>query len=571
MTPEQTRNQSSHRRPEIELAWHRATMSGLDPGMEVRETAISEVEVRSTLTIAAGPVLDKMVDELADTRFSVLLADRTSRIVDRRVTSSSIGRALDRVLAVPGFQYLEEVSGTNSLATAFELRRPIAVTGEEHFLEALRCFCCYGAPIIHPVTHRLEGVIDVSGPVADATTLLGPFLMRAARDIEERLLEGSRGAEKQLLAEFQAHANHRRYAVVALSENLVLTNSAAVDLVKGTDHVALRAIAADLPATSPIECSLTLASGAEVCVRARAVAGSHGGALFEITEEDRTSISGPTRTRTAPVVSTPGNEPTPTGLPRTILITGEPGTGRTTTAQTMGGPACAVFDAAEAIGDEQQWFLDVRSALREDDRSVVIDNIDAVNAWLAGQLAGPVRVSRNQVVMTSAPLGELGGPHRALASLALSRHELQPLRTYPHKLAAVAKSVLAKLLPDSTIEITPSALQVLAAQPWPGNIRELRAVLEYAARGRERGMIIGSDLPDTARTGTTTTRALTLMETAERDAIVAALRASNGNRASAATELGIGRTTLYDRLRRYGIASAEPRTSVRNRNSSTHR
>ncbi|HJT95654.1 MAG TPA: hypothetical protein VJ777_27560, partial [Mycobacterium sp.] len=99
--------------------------------------------------------MDEMVDELADTRFSILLADRTSRIIDRRVNNRASGRALDRVLAVPGFQYLEELSGTNSLATTFELRRPISVTGEEHFLEALRCFCCYGAPIIHPVTHRL--------------------------------------------------------------------------------------------------------------------------------------------------------------------------------------------------------------------------------------------------------------------------------------------------------------------------------------------------------------------------------------------------------------------------------
>ncbi|MFD6059480.1 sigma-54-dependent Fis family transcriptional regulator [Rhodococcus wratislaviensis] len=571
MTSEQSRNQSTERRPEIELAWRRATMSGLDPGMEVRETAISDIEVRSTLTIAAGPVLDKMVDELADTRFSILLADRTSRIVDRRVTSSAIGRALDRVLAVPGFQYLEEVSGTNSLATAFELRRPIAVTGEEHFLEALRCFCCYGAPIIHPVTHRLEGVIDVSGPVADATTLLGPFLMRAARDIEERLLEGSRVAEKQLLAEFQAHANQRRHAVVALGENLVLTNTAAVDLVKGADHVALRAIAADLPGSAAVECSLTLSSGAEVAVRARAVSGSHGGALFEITEDHTRSTRRPSGPRSTPVLSTPENQPTPTGLSRTILITGEPGTGRTTTARTMAGPGSLVIDAAAAIGDETRWFLDVRSALREDGTSIVIDNINALSPWLAAQLAGPVRVSRNQVVLTSAPLTELGNPHQALASLALTRHELQPLRTYPHKLAGVAKSVLAELLPASTVELAPSALQLLAAQPWPGNIRELRAVLEYAARGRERGMIIESDLPEIVRMNIQTTRTLTLMETAERDAIVAALRTSHGNRAAAAAELGIGRTTLYDRLRRYGIADVEPRTSVRNRNSSTVR
>ncbi|MFC9839086.1 sigma-54-dependent Fis family transcriptional regulator [Rhodococcus sp. NPDC127530] len=570
-TSEQNPNQPTLRRPEIELAWRRATMSGLDPGMEVRETAISDVETRSTLSIAAGPVLDKMVDELADTRFSILLADRTSRIVDRRVTSSAIGRALDRVLAVPGFQYLEEVSGTNSLATAFELRRPIAVTGEEHFLEALRCFCCYGVPIIHPVTHRLEGVIDVSGPVADATTLLGPFLMRAARDIEERLLEGSRVAEKQLLAEFQAHANQRRHAVVALGENLVLTNTAAVDLVKGSDHVALRAIAADLPGTAPVERSLTLSSGTEVSVRARAVSGSHGGALFEITQEDIPRTRRTAGPSTAPVISTQDNAPPRNGLSRTILITGEPGTGRTTTARTMAGADCTVSDAADAIEDERQWFLDVRSALREDGTPVVIDNLHALSPWLADQLTAPVRVSRNQVVLTSAPLTELGTAHRALASLALTRHELQPLRSYPHKLASVAKSVLAEILPDSAVELAPSALQLLAAQPWPGNIRELRAVLQYAARGRERGMIIESDLPETVRMNTQSTRTLTLMETAERDAIVAALRASHGNRAAAAAELGIGRTTLYDRLRRYGITDAEPRTSVRNRNSSTVR
>ncbi|WP_206007059.1 sigma-54-dependent Fis family transcriptional regulator [Rhodococcus pseudokoreensis] len=544
-------------------------MSGLDPGMEVRETIISDIDVRSTLTVAAGPVLDKMVEELSDTRFSILLADRTSRIVDRRVTSQAIGRALDRVLAVPGFQYLEEVSGTNSLATAFELRRPIAVTGEEHFLEALRRFCCYGAPIIHPVTHRLEGVIDVSGPVADATTLLGPFLMRAARDIEERLLEGSRVAEKQLLAEFQAHANQKRHAVIALGENLVLTNTAAVDLIKGADHVALRAIAADLSSRAPFECSLTLASGTEVSVRARAVAGSHGGALFEITEDSSLVTrrpSGPRRSITAPA-----DEPSPTKLSRTVLITGEPGTGRTSTARSLAGAECVVFDAADAVEDDSTWFLAVRSALREADKSIVIDNIDALSPRLAAQLAAPVRVSRNPVVLAGAPLSELDNPHRALASLALTRHDLQPLRTYPHKLAGIVKSVLEDLLPNSTVELAPSALQVLATQPWPGNIRELRAVLEYAARGRDRGVIVETDLPETIRTNTNSSRTLTLMETAERDAIVAALRASNGNKAAAAAELGIGRTTLYARLRRYRISDPAPQASVRNRNSSTTR
>ena len=79
--------------------------------MEVRESRFCEVEKRSSLSVAAGPVLDKMFSELADTRFSILLTDRSSVIIDRRVNTPSVSRALDRVLAAPGFQYLKKPAG----------------------------------------------------------------------------------------------------------------------------------------------------------------------------------------------------------------------------------------------------------------------------------------------------------------------------------------------------------------------------------------------------------------------------------------------------------------------------
>nr|WP_241733168.1 helix-turn-helix domain-containing protein [Aeromicrobium phoceense] len=47
------------------------------------------------------------------------------------------------------------------------------------------------------------------------------------------------------------------------------------------------------------------------------------------------------------------------------------------------------------------------------------------------------------------------------------------------------------------------------------------------------------------------------MEEAERDAIVRALEASHGNRSAAASRLGIGRTTLYRKVRQLGIESGE--------------
>jgi len=544
-------NRTSHR-DENELAWYRAELSGLDPGMNVQERAVNEIDDRSSLTVAAEPVLDKMVDDLADTRFSILLADRSSTIVDRRVGDHTVARALDRVLAVPGFQYLEEISGTNSLATAFELRKPIAVTGDEHFLDALKVFACYGAPIIHPITHRVEGVIDVSGPVSDATALLGPFLMRATRDIEERLLEGAQVAEKLLLSEFQSYSRQRSHAIVALGENLVLTNTAAVDLVKGVDHISLRAIAADMTTFGTYEGAHVLASGQAVSIKARSVPGSNGGALFDIT---RNRDPRPRR-KTSAFSNMPAPPDASARHPqsRVLLITGEPGTGRTTSALTVAGEPNTVIDCSRTTTVPEELISSMRSALLNPDRPVVLDNLESLDARSAGMVSSAIRDSPNRVVITSTPVGELGDAHKALASLAMTRRELQPLRATPHKFAATVQSVLAGLSLDSAIDIAPSTVQKLVQHDWPGNIRELREVLTFAARGRERGTISDHDLPESIRTQAVRGRSLSLMESAERDAIVAALKSSAGNKAATAAALGISRTTLYARLRRYKIS-----------------
>lgn len=527
-------------RPEISLAWRRAALTGLDPGTDIRETApLTEVDRRSRLAMAATPVLDRMIGELADTRFSVLIADRTSTIIDRRITESGVGRALDRVLAVPGSRYVEEVSGTNSIATAYELQRPIAVTGEEHFLEALRVFCCFGAPIFHPITRRLEGVLDVSGPAADSTGLLGPFLMHAVRDIEQRLLEGSRAAEQRLLTEFQTHSRNRSHAVLVFGESLVLCNRAATDLVQTTDYELLRGLAGEIGG-GILRQPLTLRSGSQVMVTATAVPDSPGGVLFDVVPTVTAEIA-------------PGNGraalTAPTIRAHVTLVTGEPGSGRTTRGFTIAGPNAAVVACADEEFDHAR--LDRALELLRTSESVLIDDIHALPARFAARLTAAIPRAPGRVVMTSSPVDGLDSEQAALAALALDRHESQPVRDYHTDFVRLTESVLRELLPESELRITPSALRILATHRWPGNIRELRAVLEFAARGRARGDITEQDLPPTHRRGPT--RALSRMETAERDAILAALRAAGGNRVTAAKELGIGRTTLYDRLRRYDI------------------
>jgi sigma-54 dependent transcriptional regulator, acetoin dehydrogenase operon transcriptional activator AcoR len=73
---------------------------------------------------------------------------------------------------------------------------------------------------------------------------------------------------------------------------------------------------------------------------------------------------------------------------------------------------------------------------------------------------------------------------------------------------------------------------------------------------RARGSVVERQhLP--ARLQQTPRRKMTLLESAEREAIFKALQAANGNKSEAAAVLGIGRTTLYRRIRQLGIDAGE--------------
>ena len=245
-------------RPVIALSWHRAVMSGLDPAAPVDNPNVEEVDRRSRLMVAAGPILDEVAQALAGTGFAVMLADRSARLVDIRYGDPALRPVAEHVGAVEGCRFVEETTGTNSIATCFELRSGVAVHGEEHFIESLKKFSCYGHPVLNPVTRRLEGVLDITCLAENDNPLLAPFLVRATQQIEARLLAGARQAEQRMLAEFQhAQRRDRSRPVVALGEDVLLANAAATELLDAADHAMLRGMAVD----APVSRRLTLSSG----------------------------------------------------------------------------------------------------------------------------------------------------------------------------------------------------------------------------------------------------------------------------------------------------------------------
>jgi transcriptional regulator with PAS, ATPase and Fis domain len=112
-------------------------------------------------------------------------------------------------------------------------------------------------------------------------------------------------------------------------------------------------------------------------------------------------------------------------------------------------------------------------------------------------------------------------------------------------------------LPASPTEIAEESLNRLLRHAWPGNIRELRNVLERAmivGRGAER--IEARHLPAEVRETSVPNNDYHVpqtLEAVERSYIERALKAHDANRTHAARELGISRATLIKKIKEYGL------------------
>ena len=144
---------------------------------------------------------------------------------------------------------------------------------------------------------------------------------------------------------------------------------------------------------------------------------------------------------------------------------------------------------------------------------------------------------------------------------------IPPLRQRREDIPLLVDHFLARLRERSGRELpglTPDAMQALMAHAWPGNVRELRSVLEYAGVVCQEGLIDRQHLPQLAAqpveplAGPTTTTTvhpadLSAADRAQRDELLAALRANAGNKSATARHLGVTRVTVLNRMRKYGL------------------
>ena len=174
-----------------------------------------------------------------------------------------------------------------------------------------------------------------------------------------------------------------------------------------------------------------------------------------------------------------------------------------------------------------------------------------------------LKVDVRVIAATSRDLGALVADGRFREDLYYRLNvlpiRLPALRERLSDLEALTESLLESIAARSGMpqrEIAPSALALLAAQNWRGNVRELRNVLEQAAMLSDRARLAAEDfagiLPEPQKERAAAQRALRplpqMIAELERNSIRSALAATGGNKVSAARLLGISRATLYEKL-----------------------
>ncbi|MEU5926328.1 helix-turn-helix domain-containing protein [Streptomyces antimycoticus] len=557
-------------------AWRRARFFG------VPRDLVAPPRVRppedSPLLAAARPALDRVAPALSGEMGLVLVDSRC------RALWSGGGRYTGTSADVTGLDLSEKAVGHNSAALALRTGRRAEVHGPEHFLDLWQEVSAVSVPLYEPTAGRPAGTITVVAPLGEGRAAHpGTAIAEAtAHAVETELLGRARPAERVLL---DAYLRQRAdgAAVVALDGSSRLVSPEAARLLSHETLARLERHATALlrdadavpeGAHSGTGEEIAVPDGAGLTVSMTRVA--HGG---EVIGAVATVCPAAPRARA-------GERPGPGRLPglvgtsppwrvavsramelaraaEPLLLIGEAGVGKTALARALlgrrGTAAPRLVDAAEQVaGEVPSWCR----ALAEGDGSAPPlllrhaerlgqSDVAALLSLLEERPAVPL-------VATHTP-GAPTGPclSRLLDILAARSVTLPPLRERVEDIPALLAGLVRRPSPGRPpLTWSLDARRALEQHTWPGNVTELAHVVrEVAERRRATGPVRREELPYGLRVPPATRR-LSGIERAERTAILEALRRHGDNKVRAAESLGIGRATLYRKLRAYGMDQA---------------
>jgi len=589
-------------RPYILESWRRSLGAGVSPGqpgglLVWDSDTLQQARLRNAeLLGAAAPVLAELRLLLANTGQVVSLCDAQARALAVEGDRESC-RAAERINLRPGADWSEAGSGTNAMGTALAEGRPVTVFASEHYLAGLHPWACVAAPIRHPLTGEVLGILDLSGEYMSINVHTEMAISQSVHAIVSRLALLESTYRQALFEAFADHAVRARRTTVGVIDRLgalLRWSGEARDLPSDPEGLA-RAAQTVIHTGQGLEFEFARGNGTKAAALFRPVHvnGAVVGALVDLAD----SSAAVHRPRVQPSVfeGMVGNNPAwLTALDRasrvartqaTVLVTGETGTGKELLARAVhrasprsGRPFVAVncgalpasllasdlfghvggaFTGANPKGAPGKveaanggtLFLDEVSELSPEAQVHLLRVIQEREVTRVGS-NHPISVDVRIVAATNQNLTDLvaRGEFRQDLYFRLSvvPVHLPPLRERREDILLLIEHAyrrLGALVPDLPL----TSWERLSAYDWPGNVRELLNLVEQA-------VVLAEDpanllpLPQLPATPTSLTGTA-----GEEEQIRKALATSSGNAAAAARLLGMSRSTLYRKLEAYRI------------------
>jgi len=546
----------------VHTSWQRSRAACVDPrGPRGPVPASDETlqrlrENQRELLEASAFAMAYARDFLAGTGIVMILTDRRSTILDFEGDTRTKRRAED-ISLIPGVNWTECCCGTNAIGTALATGQPVQIHSTEHFAEGIKKWTCSATVVRHPMDGEILGVLDVSGLSESYSRRNLALVVTTAAQIESRLQIADIEQRYHLLDQAMTHwidadqagtlLFDRRGVLVKVNRNARL----ALADVGGDPHWLdeKRLSVLDVRRLSALAAGTSPQPGLPVWLRPEW--------LHPITRGGKrlgTLLIIPSSRRVARMVSLP-RDPAPltagimntlvfrhdsmqqvvnrtrqlAGVQTPVLLQGETGTGKEAFARGLHGTRKGAYMA-----------LNCGSLSRD---------------LLASELFGYV-----EGAFTGARKGGMTGKIEAAHGGTLFLDEIGelPLDMQPLLLRVLEQGEAGRPAEALAYDVAASLL----AYDWPGNVRELRNAMEAAVLISEGLPIALSMLPPELQRAVALkaapvdpAKAVSVsLDEAQAMAIRQAIAAADGNLTRAARQLGIAKSTLYAKMRAYGLS-----------------
>ena len=159
-------------------SWQRCSTLRVNPSRRyaplavAREAQLEHVRNENEVLMRAATQMTAHLNAfLADSGYVIVLSDAHGCLLEV-VGDLTILRRLARIDFVPGGNWSEAAAGTNAIGTALADGHVVQLMAAEHYCDGWQDLTCTAAPIRHPFTNEIVGVLDVTGDYR----LIRPFL-----------------------------------------------------------------------------------------------------------------------------------------------------------------------------------------------------------------------------------------------------------------------------------------------------------------------------------------------------------------------------------------------------------